>query len=209
MAQDYIKTEWVDKETQITAERMNKLEEQIDIITDDVINMTKKISDLEVKLHYANPSSKDEVVKEIEVSDAVAKINLEPGKAVKAMRVVNAPSGTLKWQNITSTFFAVDEAGKMLGNSNPSFNTAPEGTSFPHIGNLDPTLGIQELDRIEDLYSILCDFNFEKAEAVEVEELKKYFPTAVKIGRVRHSINILNEEEEIIKKLKVDMYNPN
>ena len=65
MAQDYIKTEWVDKETQITAERMNKLEEQIKIINDDVINMTKKISDLEAKLHYANPSSKDELVKEV------------------------------------------------------------------------------------------------------------------------------------------------
>lgn len=37
MTQDYIKTEWVDKETVITAEKMNKIEEQMDVITDNVI----------------------------------------------------------------------------------------------------------------------------------------------------------------------------
>ena len=209
MAQDYIKAEWVDKETQITAERMNKLEEQIDIITDDVIAMGKKISDLEVKLHYANPSSKNEVVKEVEVSDAIAKLSLEPGKAVKAMRIVNIPEESVKWQNTISTFFGADEAGKGTGNTNPAFSTAPKDVSFPHIGNLDPTLGIQELDRIEDLYSILCDFDFEKAQEVEVKTLQQYFPTTVKISRIRHTINILNAKEEVIQTLKVDMYNPN
>ena len=209
MAQDYIKTEWVDKETQITAERMNKLEEQMDIITDDVITISKKIKDLEVKLHYANPSSKDEVIKEVEVSDSITELNLEPGKAVKAIRIVNVPEKSVKWQNTGSTFFGVDETGKETGSTNPAFSTAPEGTRFPHIGNLDPTLGIQELDHIDDLYSILCDFEFEKAEAVEIKPLKQYLPTTVKIGKVRHTINILNEEEEVIKTLKVVMCNPN
>nr|DAU23753.1 MAG TPA: hypothetical protein [Caudoviricetes sp.] len=208
MAQDYIKTEWVDKETQITAERMNKLEEQIDIITDDVISMVKKINDLEVKLHYSNPSSKNEVVEEVKVSDQVAKIKLEPGKAIKAMRIVNVPEEAVKWQNTLSTFFGADKDGKGTGNTNPA-STAPEGTKFEHIGNLDPMLGVQELDRIQDLYSILSNFDFSKAQEVELKTLQQYFPTTVKISRVRHTINILNAKEEVIQTLKVDMYNPN
>ena len=228
MTQDYIKTEWVDKETVITAEKMNKIEEQMDVITDNVIainesfdpeaisllsekveSMTKRLSDLEVKVHYLDESEKTSMIAELNVESGSAKITPEQGQIVKAARMVDVPEKSVRWQNMFSTFFAIDEAGKMTGNSNPAFSTAPKGTSFPHIGNLDPTLGIQELDRIEDLYSILCNFDFEKAAAVELESLKKTFPTSVKIKFVRHTINILDSEDQVVKTIKFDIYNPN
>lgn len=228
MTQDYIKTEWVDKETVITAEKMNKIEEQMDVITDNVIainesfdpeaisllsekveSMTKRLSDLEVKVHYLDESEKTSMIAELSVEAGSAKITPEQGQIVKAARMVDVPEKSVRWQNTFSTFFAIDEAGKMTGNSNPSFSTAPEDTSFPHMGNLDPTLGIQELDRIEDLYSILCNFDFEKAASVELEDIKKYFPTSVKIKFVRHTINILDSEDQVVKTIKFDIYNPN
>lgn len=232
MTQDYIKTQWVDKETIIDAEKMNKLEEQIDVVTDDVIalkekveeitalseqvsemstrmeSMNKKISDLEVKLHYANESEKQEIVGEVNVAEAKAKIIPEPGQVVKAMRMVEVPQQSVKWRNNCSTFFGVNEEGQITGNTNPSSQTAPPETKFEHLGNLDPMLGIQKLDRIEDLYYILCNFDFDKAAAVELEDLKKYFPTTVKVKLVRHMIDILDEEDQVIKSIKVDIYNP-
>lgn len=227
MVQDYIKTEWVDKETVISAENMNKLEEQIDVITDDILaikeqidlptlqgltekveSMSKRIYDLEVKLHYINPSENKIIVSEVDTTAATTKIFPEPGQVVKAMRMSEVPETSVKWRNKFSTFFGIDEEGKMTGNTNPSASTAPQGTKFEHIGNLDPTLGIHELDKIENLYAILADFDFEKAAAVEIEDIKKYFPNTVKIKYVRHMIDILNAEDEVLKTLKIDIYNP-
>lgn len=228
MIQDYIKTEWIDKETVITAENMNKIEEQIDVMTDDVIAikeqlnpealvsltekvnaMDQKIKDLEVKLHYANSSEKSEVVGVVDATQASAKIIPEPGQVVKALRMVEAPEEAVKWQNKFSSFFGVNEAGKTEGTSNPSATTAPHGTNFAHIGNLDPTKGAQYLDKIEDLYVILADFDFEKAAEVELKEIQKQFPSAVKIKYVRHMIDLLNADGGVVKTLKVDIYNPN
>lgn len=235
MTQDYIKTEWVDTETVISAENMNKIEEQIDVVTDDVIaikeqfnpelmeslsqqvsemsttieSMNRKISDLEVKLHYVNPSEKQEIVGEVSVNQATARINIEPGQVVKAMRMVEMPEESIKWRNKCSSFFGVDEAGKTTGTSNPSASTAPEHVKFEHLGNLDPTLGVQQLDKIETLYSILADFDFEKAAAVELQDIKKYFDNTVNIKFVRHMLEILNADEEVVEKINVDIYNPN
>lgn len=234
MTQDYIKTEWVDKQTIITAENMNKIEEQIDVVTDDVIaikekinpelveslakqvtemsstiqSMNRKISDLEVKLHYVNSSEKQEIVGEVSVNQTTAKIDIEPGQVVKAVRLVEMPEGSVKWRNKCSSFFGIDATGKTTGTSNPS-NVGPAETKFEHLGNLDPTLGVQELDRIEDLYSILADFDFDKAAAKEFEDIIQYHPDTIKIKRVRHMIEILNAEEEVIEKINVDIYNPN
>lgn len=235
MVQDYVKTEWVDKKTIITAENMNKIEEQIDVVTDDVIaikeqlnpelieslseqvtgmtetieSLKSRIHDLEVKLHYVSPSEKPVIVTAVDAAQASAKIVPEPGQVIKALRVVEIPEDAVKWQNKFSSFFGVNEAGKTTGTSNPSGSTAPHGTKFEHIGNLDPTKGVQELDKIEDLYAILCDFDFEKAATVEVEDIKKHYPETVKIKYVRHMIDLLDSEDRVLKTLKVDIYNPN
>lgn len=228
MIQDYIKTEWIDEKTVITAENMNKIEEQIDVMTDDVIaikeqldpealvNLTEKvdameqkIKDLEIRLHYVNSSEKPEVVAIVDTTQATAKITPEPGQVIKALRMVEAPVEAVKWQNKFSSFFGVNAEGKTVGTSNPSGSTAPQGTKFEHIGNLDPTLGAQNLDKIEDLYVILADFDFEKAAEVELKDIQKYFPEAVKIKYVRHMIDLINAEGGVIKTLKIDIYNPN
>lgn len=44
--QDYIKTEWVDKQTLISAEKLNKLEIQVDVITDEVLKVKEDIRDI-------------------------------------------------------------------------------------------------------------------------------------------------------------------
>lgn len=233
MAQDYVKTEWIDKETVITAEAMNKLEEQMDIITDDIIAMVeksneedkedellskelvamnKRINDLEIKLYYLNDtSSAPEAIADVDYNKTSNKITLAENEILKAIKLNNLSTRKrtnkpVKWQNTVSTFFAVDENGELVGNSNPSFSTAPSTGCFSYMNNLDPSLGIQQLDYINNSISILCNFNFAEAAKIELELLQKHVPTAVKIRNVRNSINLLDENDQIIKTIKVDIY---
>lgn len=233
MAQDYVKTEWIDKETVITAEAMNKLEEQMDIITDDIIAMVeksneedkedellskeliainKRINDLEIKLYYLNDtSSAPEAIADIDYNKASNKITLAENEILKAIKLNNLSTRKrtnkpVKWQNTFSTFFAIDENGDMVGNTNPSFATAPSTGCFSYMNNLDPSLGIQQLDYINNSISILCNFNYSEAAKIELEAIKNNIPTAVKIKFIRNSINLLDENDQIIKTIKVDIY---
>lgn len=256
MAQDYIKTKWVDSETIIDANKLNNIETQLDILTDEVVemnqriedlssiegipgpqgekgdkgdkgdqgepgedadmelvnslaeqlaNLSSKVNNLEIKLHYIESPEKETLVEAVDLSASKAKIIQEPGKVLKAVRLVNVPENSVKWRNTCSSFFGMDENGAITGSSNPS-NIALEGTKFEHIGNLDPMLGIQQVDKIEDLYSILCEFDFEKAQVIELESLKQYFPETIKIKFVRHAIEILDDNEKVVKKINIDCY---
>lgn len=168
-------------------------------------SLSDKISDLEVKVFYAHPEEKPEVVRAINLT-GTNRISHEPGTILKAFRLSNVPEGAVKWKNKLSTFFAVDEKGAGAGTSNPAEHEGivpPD--SHPHLGNLDPTAAKKKLDSINDLYSILCNFDMDKAMDEELKDLQKYIPHAAAINRVQHNIYFYNESDEELGKIKIDM----
>lgn len=173
-------------------------------VYNNISSLTKRINELEVKVNLIDENISKLAVVHVDCQEKRIAVPLNEDNILKALILENIPEGSVKYLNKCAAIFLGDNEDKTVGTSNPSYQTAPPGTRFEYLGELDPTLGIRELKNIKDLYTIVCDFDMKRVNDHCIEELKETFPTAVKVTLVRHMIDIMDMNEQVLKSIEID-----
>lgn len=100
----------------------------------------------------------------------------------------------------TITLHGVDATGRGTVNSNPSYETAPDGVTFPYFGGFDPTQCIIDVDQTKE---IVGDADIQEIIENELPGLQKYAPETVTIGKMTFFLHCMNKDEKDIKMVRV------
>lgn len=177
-------------------------------INNEITSLLKRVATLEVKVNLLNEGVSELIVTHVDCQKSRVVAPLNEGDILKALILENIPKGAVKYRNKSAAIFGADINNKITGSSNPAYVPNRPDVRYDYLGELDPMLGVRELKNINELYTIVCDFDIKKVNDSCIDELKQYFPTTVRVKMVRHKIDIMDIDEHILKSIEVDCNNP-
>ena len=125
---------------------------------------------------------------------------INPEDIIARLCLENLPENTKFAQIKTVTLFGADKSGKTRMTSNPSLDTMPAGTKFPHFGGFDPSIG--KID-ISDDKEIICNTKIQEVIDVELPDLQKYDKDITHISKIILFVYALDEFGQNIKLIQV------
>lgn len=212
----YIKSDWVDFETVITEELMDKIEDQLELVTDEAILLEEQINDIQLTPGPQGAAGHDGNSVELRKSESSIEWRQTTNKVLTAdfnqkysimtvneddniSRIVlsDLPKEVKYAQIKTITVYGADDNGRDIVNSNPSINTAPPGVTFPEFGGFDPvTSGPVNVSFNSD---IVGNASIKKIIETYVESLSEYHPEITRINKIDFWVYFLDAEKKEIK----------
>ena len=148
----------------------------LDLFNKTLNQMSRKIEELTVKLHYLDPESSNEVVSNVDFNDNETSIYLGKSQTLKSVIIENLPKDAVKYNNESLVVFDEDGHAKTI-----------EG--------LDNFIGEKKFIEISGLKTMEYGFSL-NAEKLSVNSIE----------HVRNIISIMNKNGELIKKIVINCF---
>lgn len=116
------------------------------------------------------------------------------------LKLTNIVKGAVYAQVRTVTIHGVNSDGVEVGNINPSYSTAPSGTTFDFLAGFDPTKGALSIKTSTDILGNMLI-------STAVEGSVKQFPSSfnvVGVSRIQLSISLLDIDKLELRKVYVE-----